>query len=115
MSDDERDRERKRGLEEANKAVSKLLAFLHEAGGLEVGQLENEQERATYVSRICSAASLAVATMPAVQHAMSVARPEIDAEGRYFAVTSAIVRAFGFEPQETQSPRYLRPRDPTVN
>ena len=113
MTDDE-----KRLLEEANRLIAKQLKYLSEAGALDPGVLQNEHERAEFVRNVCASAAIALATMPAVQHAMKIARTDLDAKGCYRAVIEAIRSVFGFESGDPQNPNpsYLGPpSDPTVN
>jgi hypothetical protein len=81
-------------LEKTETAVRSVLSQLFAAGRVDLAQLANIQ-RGEYVKHVAGLAALSVATMPAVQEALAIARPSWTAAERQTAMVQAVAQVFG--------------------
>jgi hypothetical protein len=96
-------------------SIGQILDALEAAGHVTIEKLDPENKE-RYSKEICALVAIAVASMPAVEKAMEIRHPTVEPRDRREMVLDAIIRAFGFEPQEEGDPEYFRrPANPLVN
>jgi hypothetical protein len=81
-------------IETAETAVRKVLSQLFAHGRIDLSTLTVEQ-RSDFVRHTAGLAGLAIATMPAVQEALAIARPTMTSAERYTMLVQAVARVFG--------------------
>ena len=90
-------------LEQTETAVRKVLSQLFGAGRIDLTTLTVEQ-RADFVKHTAGLAGLAIATMPAVQEALALARPSMTSAERYTMLVQAVARVFDVPVAEPLAP-----------